>query len=462
MQTRQARKMADLLANLFAASVAGSVVVGVMLVFRPVTAETFPAKWQHGIGKMAIGFFLLPVSIFTKKPPSVQPAVEIHPGPSIIPRAPLSNDFVDAIDAFVGTQLTVELVETVFFIWLAGAIVFAGWHFYCYCRFSSCKAALGVHDDIQLMLTPGVSSPMLVGLRRPMILLPVCSTSEIHLNLVLTHELMHLKRKDLWVKMLALIAGTLHWFNPLVHVLRLDVSIWEELSCDEVLACEMPRKERKLYGEAILDTLDLYSGTNAAFRSSFCGREKHIEGRLTRLLNVKQTKKHIAVFAVVATVAIACAATLAAALAAENTPRPSVITASHAGDAIIPADNEVLVADSASGEDGAQADAVAKRTEEVVGMYKNAMSLAAVKGSEPLPYSHVLRGTTSLTEEQKNDLVRALHRELFPGRLENGDTMPGIAFMDGGALAVSFLKADGSSEVVKLHWDQSQAEWVES
>lgn len=145
---------------------------------------------------------------------------------------------------------------------------------------------------------------MLVGLFHPMILLPTLNMQELDLKLVLTHELIHLKRKDLWVKMLALIARTVHWFNPLVHVLRKDISTWGELSCDEALACKMSHEERKLYGEAILNTLDIHSGINTSFCSSLCESRKHIERRLVRMLNVKKTKKYITVLAVVAILAI--------------------------------------------------------------------------------------------------------------------------------------------------------------
>lgn len=337
--------MGSLLSNLIAMSIAGSAVVGLLLLLRPVTTKIFPAKWQYGIGKMAIAFFLLPVFLFAGKLHLVQPVVESYPAePSIIQKALLtlpSNGFADAMDTLMEKHLTVELMEAVLFIWFVGAMVFAGWHFYCYRRFSkqlrtdsfpvpddtatvllsSCKAALGIHGDIKLMLNPKIKSPMLVGLRRPMILLPTSNMQELDLKLVLTHELMHLKRKDLWVKMLALLAGTVHWFNPLVHVLRKDISTWGELSCDEALASKMSHEERKHYGEAILNTLDNYSGMNTAFCSSLCESRKHIERRLTMLLNVKKMKKHIAVFAVVAIVAIASIGTAVAALAAENTSK---------------------------------------------------------------------------------------------------------------------------------------------
>ncbi|NMA06781.1 MAG: peptidase M56 [Ruminococcaceae bacterium] len=341
--------MSNLFSNLLAMSIAGSAVVGLMLLLRPVTAKIFPAKWQYGIGKMAIAFFLLPVFLFAGKLPLVQPVMEGYPAePSIIQKAlpalPTlpSNGFVYAMDTLMEKHLTVELTQAILLIWILGAMVFAGWHFYCYRRFSkqlradifrvpddtstaallsSCKAALGIHGEVKLMLNPKITSPMLVGLRRPMILLPTSNMQELDLKLVLIHELMHLKRKDLWVKMLALLAGTLHWFNPFVHVLRKDISTWGELSCDEALASKMSHEERKLYGEAILNALDNHSGMNTAFCSSLCESRKHIERRLIRMLNVKKTKKYIAVFAVVAIVAIGSIGTAVAALAADNMPK---------------------------------------------------------------------------------------------------------------------------------------------
>ncbi|MGI6307494.1 MAG: M56 family metallopeptidase [Dethiobacteria bacterium] len=216
-----------------------------------------------------------------------------------IPGALRTDGFVDALiqrhlPATMEKYLSLEVMEAVLLIWLAGAMVFAGWHFYCYRRFSkqlrensipvpedtvavllsSCKAALGINEDVRLMLNHKITSPMLVGLCRPMILLPAFSISGMDLKLVLTHELMHLKRKDLWVNMLALLAGTLHWFNPLAHILRKDVSIWGDLSCDEALAAGMSHEERRLYGEAILNTLDNHSRMNTAFCSSLCESRK--------------------------------------------------------------------------------------------------------------------------------------------------------------------------------------------
>ena len=135
--------MGSLLSNLLAMSIAGSAVVGLMLLLRPVTAKIFPAKWQYGIGKMAIAFFLLPVSLFAGKLHLAQPVMESHPAePSIIqtalPALPTlpSNGFVDAMDTLMEKHLTIDLTQTLLLIWFVGTMVFAVWHFYCYHGFS--------------------------------------------------------------------------------------------------------------------------------------------------------------------------------------------------------------------------------------------------------------------------------------------------------------------------------------
>ena len=343
--------MSNLFSNLLTMSIAGSVVVGLMLLLRPATAKIFPAKWQYGIGKIAIAFFLLPVSLILGKvsfvlPQTITPRHPSGTSPVVIPEVLRPNDFVDVIDTMMEKNLTavmdkhlsLKITGAVLLIWFVGTMIFAGWHFYCFRRFdkhllknsipiledttatllSSLKAALGVHGDVKLMLNHKITSPMLVGLHRPMILLPAYSISETDLKLVLTHELMHLKRKDLWVKVLALIAGTLHWFNPFVHILRKDLSIWSELSCDEALASEMSHEERKHYGEAILNTLNNHSGMNTAFYSPLCESKKHIKRRLIRMLNVKKTKKSIMVLSVAVILAIVGTGLVLAANSAGN------------------------------------------------------------------------------------------------------------------------------------------------
>ena len=95
-------------------------------------------------------------------------------------------------------------------------------------RFEAAKAELGV-KDLALLVCPAVGAPLVTGFVNPALLLPRESVSDG----VLRHELIHTRRRDLWYKLLLLLARSLHWFNPLVHWMAAAASRDLERSCDE-------------------------------------------------------------------------------------------------------------------------------------------------------------------------------------------------------------------------------------
>ena len=58
---------------------------------------------------------------------------------------------------------------------------------------------------------------MMTGFVKPRILLPDADFTTDELRLILKHELVHYKRRDLWYKGLVLAANAIHWFNPAVY-----------------------------------------------------------------------------------------------------------------------------------------------------------------------------------------------------------------------------------------------------
>lgn len=84
-----------------------------------------------------------------------------------------------------------------------------------------------------------VKSPVVTGLFRPTILLPLCAArwSENTLSMVLLHECTHIKRKDLWLSTAAQICCAFYWFNPLVWLLHRRLRSACEFACDaEIIA----------------------------------------------------------------------------------------------------------------------------------------------------------------------------------------------------------------------------------
>jgi beta-lactamase regulating signal transducer with metallopeptidase domain len=74
---------------------------------------------------------------------------------------------------------------------------------------------------------------MLIGFFRPALLLPSAEITSDGLVLILRHELIHLKRHDLWYKALVLLATVIHWFNPVVYIMAKAIAAQCEISCDE-------------------------------------------------------------------------------------------------------------------------------------------------------------------------------------------------------------------------------------
>ncbi len=90
------------------------------------------------------------------------------------------------------------------------------------------------------MIFSGLDSPVMTGMISPVILLPDMAFTEEELSMILRHELVHWKRRDIWYKFVLLLANAVHWFNPLVWVMARQADQDIEISCDgAVLAGKM-------------------------------------------------------------------------------------------------------------------------------------------------------------------------------------------------------------------------------
>jgi len=98
---------------------------------------------------------------------------------------------------------------------------------------SVCKSA-GVKTPPKVKVAGGITSPVIGGILRPTLFLPTNyqSWSQETLEMVLWHEVGHLKRKDLWKQLLGQLGSSLYWFNPLIRNLRKSLSSHCELACD--------------------------------------------------------------------------------------------------------------------------------------------------------------------------------------------------------------------------------------
>lgn len=113
----------------------------------------------------------------------------------------------------------------------------------------------GVRQPVRILLMPAGTTPALVGVVRPCILLPEdweARFDEGSLRHVLLHELLHIKNHDLVWNWAAVAVQALHWYNPLVWLVVAHFQADRELRCDAGALALLGPTERLDYGHTLL------------------------------------------------------------------------------------------------------------------------------------------------------------------------------------------------------------------
>ena len=98
-------------------------------------------------------------------------------------------------------------------------------------------AALGVRRAVRLVESTAVQVPAVVGLLRPVILLPANTLTGLlpgQLEMILAHELAHIRRHDFLVNLLQAAVETLLFYHPAVWWISRQVRIEREHCCDDL------------------------------------------------------------------------------------------------------------------------------------------------------------------------------------------------------------------------------------
>jgi beta-lactamase regulating signal transducer with metallopeptidase domain len=94
---------------------------------------------------------------------------------------------------------------------------------------------LGLRQSVRIFKTERIPLPMTWGVMRSVVLLPEDAEKwpEECRQIVLLHELTHVKRRDCLMQTLAQLACALYWFNPLVWTAAWRLRVEREVACDD-------------------------------------------------------------------------------------------------------------------------------------------------------------------------------------------------------------------------------------
>ncbi len=117
---------------------------------------------------------------------------------------------------------------------------------------------LRVGRRVRVAVLDATVGPAVYGLVRPTILLPagiVRDRTLQELEPLLAHELIHIRRGDLWWALVQTLACSLFWFHPLVWLAHAMLSREAERSCDEETIAGL-RCSPATYARSLLDVLE--------------------------------------------------------------------------------------------------------------------------------------------------------------------------------------------------------------
>lgn len=170
---------------------------------------------------------------------------------------------------------------------------------------------LGLKRTFQVRRSDRVRTAMVLGVLRPVLLLPQEECDP----LVVLHELNHLRRRDLEYKGLMMAACWLHWFNPLVWWMSRVAGRNLELCCDEDVAGKENSAFRHRYGRLLLECAA--EGAGPVLSSRFGSSKEELKARLTNLFVSKKRGRALVCLA------LACAVLAGGLVACEQTQPPA-------------------------------------------------------------------------------------------------------------------------------------------
>ncbi len=166
--------------------------------------------------------------------------------------------------------------------------------------FSVAKKNLNFGNKVKIAESKEVDMPITYGLIKPVIVIPedmAAVISSRKLTLIIMHELMHIKRSDIFKNYLWLLAKAAHWFNPLVWIAYRMYLRDMEIVCDKMVIENTTGDERTEYSQSLLESARFMKRQNRVMSPamlSFSEDRSKLRRRIMNILNpVKQSRRQI-------------------------------------------------------------------------------------------------------------------------------------------------------------------------
>lgn len=161
---------------------------------------------------------------------------------------------------------------------------------------SGIKEQYGIRRRVLLYQGESEKSSVTFGIFRPVILCGREIGSR-ESELVVRHEMVHIRRLDAFWKMLIQFAKFLHWCNPVMWLLLDEFDRVCEISCDEAAVQGLPEEDRKRYMRLLIEEAQEAKeakGISLKWKAGFGPKMKRVKERMDNLMRKKKWNRFAA------------------------------------------------------------------------------------------------------------------------------------------------------------------------
>lgn len=319
-------------------SLIGTAATLFLIIMRPITRKTFSSGWHYYMWLVVLVSMILPIRISIPEQTPVVPNSEMvgvaqnetviynpiqmgEQGTFVDVREEVhANSKIDAISEYAQSK-----VYGLAFVWFIGVILTFVYKIIGYILFLfnlrrrssiiSCPELLKYTDRaITTRTSEEISSPLMIGVFRPTLLLPAIEMNPEQLNNVLAHETTHFKRKDIMYKWFISIVKCIHWFNPIVYYISKQADIECEISCDLAVVKDMSAEQETNYIDTILTLLATGRRKKVALTTGMTSDKKTLKRRFTMIKNKVKFSRKTVIISIVLALVVFCGTVLASGL----------------------------------------------------------------------------------------------------------------------------------------------------
>ena len=154
--------------------------------------------------------------------------------------------------------------------------------------YQNCLAEMQLKKPIPIYSTAFLRSPIIAGLLKPCIYLPIHLISDYNENdmkFMLLHELGHYKYKDALANYFMNVVGVLYWFHPLVWYALKEMKNDREVACDTTVLKQIGKEAYIYYGNTLINFAEKMSHTSFPFAAGISGSMKEMQKRVKNIAN---------------------------------------------------------------------------------------------------------------------------------------------------------------------------------